>query len=48
MTLDKIAARFGMQEVLDTSCEGGDQGDVALIRSAYHPDAFDDHGRSKG
>jgi len=29
-------------------CRGVDRGDVELIRSAFHPDAYDDHGIRKG
>lgn len=31
-----------------TACRGVDRLDAELIRSAYHPDAFDDHGPFKG
>ena len=29
-------------------CRGIDRGDEELVRSAYHPDSYDDHGTFKG
>jgi SnoaL-like domain len=37
--LDKQA----IHEVMMRYCRGVDRGDAALINSAYHPDAYDDH-----
>lgn len=48
MSLDEISSRMEILEVLYTYCRGVDRGDADLIRSAYHPDAFDDHGSFKG
>ncbi|MDH4846113.1 MULTISPECIES: nuclear transport factor 2 family protein [Pseudomonas] len=31
-------------EVLATYCRGVDRCDIELVRSAYHPDSYDDHG----
>lgn len=50
-------APTGVQELLDRHaihqtllryCRGADRCDEELIRSAYHPDALDDHGRFTG
>ncbi len=48
MTLEELKSRLEIHEVLYTYCRGVDRGDEALIRSAYHDDAFDDHGSFKG
>lgn len=42
--LDKEAIRT----VLSSYCRGVDRRDWDLVRSAYHPDAYDDHGSFKG
>jgi SnoaL-like domain len=36
--------RQAIQDVLTRYCRGADRADVALIASAYHPDATEDHG----
>lgn len=38
------AARREITNALQRYCDGVDRIDEALIRSAYHPDAWDDHG----
>jgi hypothetical protein len=48
MTDDEVKSRLQIQEVIYTYCRGVDRGDVALIASAYHEDAYDDHGTFKG
>ena len=42
--LDKQA----IQEVLMTYCRGVDRLDEELVRSVYHPDAYDNHGYWRG
>jgi hypothetical protein len=48
MTLEDIAARLEIADVLHRYCRGVDRGDMALLKSVYHPDARDDHGSFKG
>lgn len=48
MTLDEISARLEIQDVIYRYCRGVDRGDLALLKSVYHPDATDDHGSFKG
>lgn len=44
----RLADRFAIQECLFRYVRGVDRRDWALVRSAYHPDAHDDHGNYKG
>ena len=48
MTLDEALDQMAIREVLVRYCRGIDRGDKALVRSAYHPDATDDHGTFNG
>ncbi len=48
MTLDEIAVRLEIADVLYRYCRGVDRGDIALLKSVYHPDAHDNHGSFKG
>ena len=43
-TLDRLQARQEIRDALMAYARGVDRRDSALIRSAYHPDAVDDHG----
>ena len=44
MNLSELVAREEIRGVLLRFCRGVDRGDIALVRSCYHPDAEDDHG----
>lgn len=46
--LRELVARQRIHDALVRSCRGVDRLDAALIRSAYHPDAIDDHGSFVG
>jgi hypothetical protein len=43
-----LQARAEIAEVLHRYCTGVDRKDFDLMRSAYHDDAYDDHGLYKG
>jgi SnoaL-like domain len=43
-----LAARRACEDALMRYARGVDRRDPALVRSAYHPDAFDDHGGYQG
>jgi hypothetical protein len=45
--LDEITAHMEIRQALVRYCRGVDRGDAALIKSAFHPDAFDRHGASR-
>jgi hypothetical protein len=47
-TAGTLLDREMIREAMARYCRGIDRLDVDLIRSAYHPDAFDDHGPFKG
>jgi SnoaL-like domain len=47
-TADTLLDREMIKEAMARYCRGIDRLDADLIRSAYHPDAFDDHGPFKG
>ena len=42
--LRQLLDRQAIEDVLFRYCRGVDRGDAALIASAYHPDAIDEHG----
>ncbi|WP_375476543.1 nuclear transport factor 2 family protein [uncultured Jatrophihabitans sp.] len=46
--LRELADRAEIHDVLLRYCRGADRLDAELIRSAYHPDAVDDHGKFLG
>ena len=46
-TADTLLDREAIREAMGRYCRGIDRLDVDLIRSAYHEDAFDDHGPFK-
>lgn len=50
MTFDvhALAAREEIRDVLARYARGIDRLDVELLKSCYHPDAYDDHGHFKG
>ncbi|MFO0687963.1 MAG: nuclear transport factor 2 family protein [Myxococcota bacterium] len=43
-----VADRAAIHRQLVRYCRGVDRRDLELVRSTYHPDAFDDHGSYKG
>jgi ketosteroid isomerase-like protein len=47
-TAETVADREAIRQAMARYCRGVDRLDVDLIKSAYHPDAFDDHGPFKG
>jgi len=47
-TLQRLADRVAIQDCLARYARGVDRGDWDLVRSAYHPDAWDAHGDYKG
>ncbi len=47
-TVQRLLDRAEIQDCLARYCRGVDRCDVGLVRSAYHPDATDDHGTFKG
>jgi len=46
--LSQLADRLDIQELLYRYARGVDRRDWDLVRSVYHPDAYDDHGNYKG
>jgi hypothetical protein len=42
-TIQRLADRAAIWDAMCRYARGVDRGDEAVIRSAYHPDAFDDH-----
>lgn len=46
--IERLAARAAIGDVLARFARGVDRRDWDLVRSAYHPGAFDDHGDYKG
>lgn len=44
----RIADRMAIQDCLFRYVRGVDRKNWPLVRSAYHPDAYDDHGNYKG
>lgn len=47
-TLQRLADRAEIQDCLGRYARGVDRGDWELMRSTYHPDAYDAHGDYKG
>ncbi len=48
MTMEELLARQEIADVILRYARGIDRLDFELVRSCYHPDAFDDHGTMKG
>jgi hypothetical protein len=48
MTLETYVARQEIADVIYRYARGIDRLDFDLVRSCYHPDAYDDHGDIKG
>lgn len=48
MDQNEIIAHLQIRQCLARYCRGVDRRDAALIKSAYHPDAHDDHGAWAG
>lgn len=46
--LHNLAAESAIRQALARYCRGVDRGDRAMLLSAYHPDAIDDHGNFVG
>ena len=46
--MHRIADRMDINDCLCRYARGVDRGDLALVRAAYHPDAYDDHVEYKG
>lgn len=44
----ELVDKRDIEEVLLRYCRGVDRGDLDLIRSAYHPDAWEHHGAYRG
>ncbi len=44
----RLEDRFAIEQCLLRYCRGVDRKDWAAVASAYHPDAYDDHGNYKG
>jgi hypothetical protein len=48
LTVDTLLARQEIADVLHRYARGIDRMDFDLVRSCYHPDAYDDHGTMAG
>lgn len=48
MRSEEIADRLEIADVLYRYCRAVDRGDIALLKSVYHTDAYDNHGSFKG
>ena len=48
LTLDDVVARQEIADVILRYARGIDRLDFDLVRSCYHPDAYDDHGSFQG
>lgn len=46
--LQRLVDRAEIQDCLCRYARGVDRGDWALVRSSYHPDAYDQHGEYRG
>lgn len=47
-TLQRLADRAEIQDSLCRYARGVDRGDWGMVRSTYHPDAYDQHGEYRG
>jgi ketosteroid isomerase-like protein len=45
---DIVVAKDAIREAALRYCQGIDRCDADLVKSSYHPDAYDDHGTFKG
>lgn len=45
---ERLTSESAIRAAVHRYCRGVDRADAALTRSAYHPDATDDHGSFKG
>jgi hypothetical protein len=48
MDTTRLQDRLGIQDCLFRYVRGVDRRNWSLVRSAYHPDGYDDHGNYKG
>lgn len=48
MTVETLLAKQEIADVIYRYARGIDRLDFELVRSCYHPDAYDDHGNLKG
>lgn len=48
LALHELLAKQEIYDALVRYCRGVDRTDEALVRSCYHPDAYDDHGMFQG
>lgn len=48
LTMDDLLARHEIADVILRYARGIDRLDFDLVRSCYHPDAYDDHGSFRG
>ena len=48
LTIEEFLARESIRDCLLRYCRGVDRCDQELIKSAFHPDAHDDHGKFDG
>lgn len=46
--IDRLLAVEAIKDLQHRYCRGFDRADYDLVRSCYHPDAFDDHGPYRG
>jgi 3-phenylpropionate/cinnamic acid dioxygenase small subunit len=46
--IEELLAQHAIKQVLYRYCRGIDRRDFELVRSCYHPDATDDHGKFRG
>lgn len=48
LTMEDLLAKQEIADVIHRYARGIDRIDMDLVRSCYHPDAYDDHGSMKG
>jgi hypothetical protein len=46
--LEELVSKRAITELLHSCCRGVDRRDRALLRSCYHPDAYDSHAIYRG